>query len=124
MGLTSWKNDKKNGKILKTDISIAKNYLNEEEIIELNRVVTMYLDFAENMARRHKQMKMSNWIVKLDGFLSFNEYEVLKDLGKVSASIARQLAENEYEKFRIIQDREYKSDFDKIVEDIKGKLPE
>lgn len=124
MGLTSWKNDKKDGKILKTDTSIAKNYLNEEEITELNRVVTMYLDFAENMARRNKEMKMTDWIIKLDGFLSFNEYEVLKDSGKVSASIAKQLAENEYEKFRIIQDREYKSDFDKILDDIKGKLPE
>jgi len=124
MGLTSWKNDRKNGKILKTDISIAKNYLNEEEITELNRVVTMYLDFAENMARRNKEMKMTDWIIKLDSFLSFNEYEVLKNSGKVSASVAKQLAENEYEKFRIIQDREYKSDFDKIMEDIKGKLPE
>lgn len=125
MGLTSWKNEKKGGKILKTDVTVAKNYLNQEELGELNRVVTMYLDFAENMARRQKEMKMVDWIRRLDGFLSFNEYEVLKDSGKVSASIAKKLAENEYEKFRVIQDREYKSDFDKIVEEIKttGKVP-
>lgn len=119
MGLTSWKNEKKGGKILKTDVSVAKNYLNEEELGELNRVVTMYLDFAENMAKRQKEMKMVDWIARLDSFLSFNEYDVLKDSGKVSATIAKRLAENEYEKFRIIQDKEYKSDFDKVIEKIR-----
>jgi len=119
MGLTSWKNEKKGGKILKTDVSVAKNYLNEEELGELNRVVTMYLDFAENMAKRQKEMKMVDWIARLDSFLSFNEYDVLKDSGKVSATIAKRLAENEYEKFRIIQDKEYKSDFDKVIEEIR-----
>ncbi|REC48742.1 MULTISPECIES: virulence RhuM family protein [Chryseobacterium] len=119
MGLTSWKNEKKGGKILKTDVSVAKNYLNEEELGELNRVVTMYLDFAENMAKRQKEMKMVDWIARLDSFLSFNEYDVLKNSGKVSATIAKRLAENEYEKFRIIQDKEYKSDFDKVIEEIR-----
>ncbi|MDO3424680.1 virulence RhuM family protein [Chryseobacterium sp. APV1] len=119
MGLTSWKNEKKGGKILKTDVSVAKNYLNEEELGELNRVVTMYLDFAENMAKRQKEMKMVDWIARLDSFLSFNEYDVLKDSGKVCATIAKRLAENEYKKFRIIQDKEYKSDFDKVIEEIR-----
>jgi hypothetical protein len=125
MGLTSWKNEKKGGKILKTDVTVAKNYLNQDEIRNLNRVVTMYLDFAENMAERNREMKMVDWIVKLDAFLSFNEYDILKDSGKVSASIAKKTAENEYEKFRIIQDIEYRSDFDKVIEEIKttGKVP-
>jgi hypothetical protein len=119
MGLTSWKNEKKGGKILRTDVSIAKNYLNEEELNELNRVVSMYLDFAENMAKRQKEMKMKDWIARLDAFLSFNEYGILKDAGKISASVAKSIAEKEYEKFRIIQDKEYKSDFDKALENIK-----
>ncbi|AZA52735.1 cell filamentation protein Fic [Chryseobacterium sp. G0201] len=125
MGLTSWKNQNRDGKILKTDAVVAKNYLNEEELSELNRVVTMYLDFAENMARRQKEMKMVDWIGRLDGFLLFNEYGVLKDSGKISASVAKKLAEKEYEKFRVIQDIEYRSDFDKVVEEIKvsGRLP-
>ncbi len=125
MGLTSWKNEKKGGKIQKTDVTVAKNYLNEEEISELNRIVTMYLDFAENMARRQKEMKMVDWIGRLDGFLAFNEYDILKDAGKISASVAKKIAEKEYEKFRVIQDRVYKSDFDKVVEEVKisGKLP-
>ncbi|MCQ9636878.1 virulence RhuM family protein [Chryseobacterium sp. WG14] len=125
MGLTSWKNEKKGGKILKTDVTVAKNYLNQDEIRNLNRVVTMYLDFAENMADRNREMKMLDWIVKLDAFLSFNEYDILKDSGKVSKSIAKKIAENEYEKFRVIQDVEYKSDFDKVVAEIKvsGKIP-
>ncbi|WP_294286980.1 virulence RhuM family protein [uncultured Chryseobacterium sp.] len=115
MGLTSWKNEKSGGKILKTDVSVAKNYLNEDELRELNTIVTMYLDFAENMARRQKEMKMTDWISRLDSFLSFNEYDLLKDSGKVSSSIAKKLAETQYEKFRTIQDREYKSDFDRMI---------
>lgn len=125
MGLTTWKNEKKGGKILKTDISVAKNYLKEEELSELNRVVSMYLDFAENMAKRNKEMKMIDWVKRLDAFLEFNEYNILRDAGRVSAKIAKMIAEREYEKFRVIQDIEYKSDFDKTVEEIKttGKVP-
>ncbi|MCT2562843.1 virulence RhuM family protein [Chryseobacterium herbae] len=125
MGLTSWKNEKKGGKILKTDVTVAKNYLNQDEIRSLNRVVTMYLDFAENMADRNREMKMVDWIIKLDAFLSFNEYDILKDSGKVSSSVAKKIAESQYEKFRVMQDMEYKSDFDKVVEEIKvtGKIP-
>jgi hypothetical protein len=121
MGLTSWKNEKKGGKVMKSDVSIAKNYLSEKELSELNRVVTMYLDFAENMASRQKQMKMSDWVERLEAFLAFNEYGVLKDAGKISAEVAKQLAESEYDKFRVIQDQSFKSDFDQLVKKSKEK---
>jgi hypothetical protein len=126
MGLTTWKNAKNHGKVIKSDVSTAKNYLTDKEIGELNRVVTMYLDYAENMASRGKEMRMVDWVVKLDSFLDFNEYDVLKSTGRMSAKAAKTLAEKEYEKYRPIQDREYKSDFDRTVEDIKstGRLPE
>lgn len=126
MGLTSYKNEKKGGKVLKSDVTTAKNYLNEEEIKELNRVVTMYLDFAENMAERNREMKMVDWVIKLDNFLSFNEYDLLKDTGSISAKMAKTFAEKEYEKYRVLQDKEYKSDFDKTVEEVKstGKIPQ
>ena len=114
MGLTTWKNAPK-GKILKMDIAVAKNYLNEKELKELNRIVTMYLDFAELQAERQKPMKMNDWVSKLDGFLQFNDYKVLKDAGKISATIAKTLAEKEYQKFRIEQDNSYESDFDQEV---------
>jgi hypothetical protein len=114
MGLKSWKNAPK-GKIMKSDVSIAKNYLEEPEIKELERVVSMYLDYAENMANRQKPMKMTDWIEKLDAFLSFNEYVILKDAGKISHNVAKSLAESEYEKFRVIQDRTFESDFDRTV---------
>lgn len=125
MGLTTWKNADNNGNIVKSDVSVAKNYLNQEEIGELNRVVSMYLDYAENMAARGKALKMLDWIKKLDSFLEFNEYSVLTNTGKISSKVAKTLAEKQYEKFRPIQDREYKSDFDKTVESIKmtGSLP-
>lgn len=121
MGLTNWKNEKKGGKVLKSDVSTAKNYLSEKELSELNRVVTMYLDFAENMASRQKQMKMSDWVERLEAFLTFNEYGVLKDAGKISAEVAKQLAESEYEKFRVIQDQSFKSDFDQLVKKSQQK---
>lgn len=122
MGLTTWKNAPK-GKILKTDVSIAKNYLNEKELKELNRIVTMYLDFAELQAEKQNPMKMVDWVSRLDAFLQFNDYKVLKDAGKISASIAKQLAEKEYSKYRVVQDKEFESDFDKEVKRItkKGK---
>ena len=122
MGLTTWKNAPQ-GKILKTDVSVAKNYLNEKEIRDLNRIVTMYLDFAELQAERQVPMKMADWVARLDAFLQFNEYNVLKDAGKISATIAKQLAEKEYNKFRVVQDKNFESDFDKEVKRItkKGK---
>ncbi|WP_064972238.1 virulence RhuM family protein [Kordia jejudonensis] len=125
MGLTSFKNSNTTGKVLKSDTEIAKNYLTKEELGDLNRLVSMYLDFAENMAKRRKEMKMKDWVVRLDAFLQFNEYEILEDLGKVSKVVAKKTAHAEYEKFRTIQDREYESDFDKVVIEIKdtGKLP-
>ncbi|WP_379963746.1 virulence RhuM family protein [Epilithonimonas sp. UC225_85] len=125
MGLTSWKQEKRGGKILKSDVTTAKNYLTEDEIRGLNRIVTMYLDFAENMADRNKEMKMTDWVDRLDRFLSFNEYEILNDAGKVTSKFAKIFAESEYEKFRVIQDKEFKSDFDKVVDKVKtaGEAP-
>lgn len=118
MGLTTW-NNAPDGKIFKSDIIVAKNYLDEEELSELNNIVNMYLDYAENQARRHKLMSMEDWAIKLDKFLEFNEYELLENKGKISKNKADNKANNEYEQFRIIQDREYISDFDKIIEDVK-----
>lgn len=118
MGLTIWKRSPK-GKILKSDITIAKNYLNEKEIKELNRVVTMYLDYAENQAEKQVPMKMKDWIEKLDSFLQFNDYSVLKNAGAISASIAKKLAEQEYDKFRIVQDQKYESDFDRVLKKLR-----
>ena len=120
MGLTTWKNSPK-GKILKSDISIAKNYLNKKEIDELNRIVTMYLDYAENQAARHIPMKMKEWVDRLDAFLQFNDYSVLKNAGSISAEIAKKLASDQFEKFRIRQDSEYESDFDKEINRLKGE---
>jgi hypothetical protein len=119
MGLTTWKSSPV-GKIQKSDVSIAKNYLRLEEIDELNRIVGMYLDYAENQAKRQIPMTMNEWVEKLDGFLQFNEYAVLKDAGKISHDIAQQLAEKEYEKFRVIQDKNFESDFDKEVKQSKN----
>ena len=118
MGLTSWKNAP-HGKILKTDVCVAKNYLDEHEIKELERIVSMYLDYAENQAERHIIMKMDDWIKKLDAFLQFNEYSILKNAGKVTHEVAKELAENEFASFRTIQDENYVSDFDKKVKKIK-----
>lgn len=120
MGLTTWKNAPK-GKVLKTDIGTAKNYLQEKEIKELERIVTMYLDFAELQAERQIHMKMADWVTRLDAFLQFNEYNILKDAGKVSHDVAMKLAEKEYSKFRVIQDRNFESDFDKEVKKITNK---
>jgi hypothetical protein len=119
MGLQTFKNAP-SGKVLKGDIGIAKNYLIEKEIKELERVVTMYLDFAELQASRQIPMKMSDWISRLDAFLQFNEYQILKDAGKVSHEVAIKLAEKEYDKFRIMQDQNFESDFDKEIKKIKS----
>ena len=115
MGLTTWKNAPK-GKILKSDVSVAKNYLTEKELDELNHIVVMYLDYAELQAKKQRLMKMSDWVEKLDAFLRFNDYEVLDNLGKVSARVAKAVAETEYEKYRIEQDKLYRSDFDELIE--------
>lgn len=120
MGLQTWKNIPK-GKILKSDVGVAKNYLNEKEIKELERIVSMYLDYAENQAARQVPMKMSDWVNKLDAFLKFNEYNILKDAGKISHEIALKLAEDEYDKFRVIQDRNYESDFDEEVKKLTAE---
>lgn len=114
MGLTSWKNAP-DGKIVKNDVTIAKNYLSKNEMQELNEIVTMYLDYAIRQARRHIPMTMADWSSKLDAFLQFNDADVLQDKGTVSATIAKAFAESEFEKYRVIQDRLYKSDFDKFI---------
>ncbi|WP_153726529.1 virulence RhuM family protein [Heliorestis convoluta] len=120
MGLTTWKNAPE-GKILKSDVGVAKNYLREDELKQLNRIVTMYLDYAELQAERQVPMNMVDWIKRLDAFLQFNDYEILNNAGKVSAKVAKELAEAEYEKFRIVQDRKFESDFDREVKRINKK---
>mgnify|MGYP000882991650 CR=1 FL=1 len=115
MGLTTWKNAP-GGKIVKSDVSIAKNYLSKTEMEDLNQFVTMYLDYAERQARRKIPMTMEDWAKRLDVFLEFNEEDVLKDKGKVTAEIAKSFAESEFEKYRVIQDKLYQSDFDRLMQ--------
>lgn len=114
MGLTSWKNAP-NGKIVKADVAVAKNYLSHEEVSELNEIVTMYLDYATRQARRRIPMTMADWVNKLDAFLRFNDADILAHKGTVTAEIAKAFAESEFEKYRVIQDRLYESDFDKMI---------
>ena len=114
MGLTTWK-DAPDGKIISTDVVIAKNYLLQEEISELNNIVSMFLDYAENQARRQNLMSMDDWAYRLDSFLQFNEYDILSNAGKLSKKVADNLAKEEFKKYRVIQDREFKSDFDKLT---------
>src|SRR3989339_481664 len=113
MGLTTWKNAP-TGKIIKSDVSIAKNYLKQDEIKALNRFVTMYLDFAEDQAARNIPLTMEDWAEKLNAFLKFNNREVLENPGKVTTEIAKEFAESEFEKYRIVQDQLFHSDFDKF----------
>jgi hypothetical protein len=120
MGLTSWK-QAPDGKILKSDVSIAKNYLSEAHIRELNRIVTAYLDLAENRAERQIVMKMEDWVQFLHSFLELSNYPILNDKGRVSALEAKLKAEQEYEIYRKKQDREYISDFDRKIKRIQGK---
>ena len=120
MGLTSWKNAP-DGKIVKADVSVAKNYLSIDEMQELNEIVTMYLDYAIRQARRHIPMTMEDWASKLDAFLQFNDAEILRDKGKVTAAIARVFAESEFEQYRIIQDQLYQSDFDRLIANTEEK---
>ena len=114
MGLTTWKNAPQ-GRVRKSDVTVAKNYLNETEISDLNEIVTMYLDYAERQARRGNIMYMQDWVERLDAFLKFNEEDVLHDKGKVTAAIAKAFAENEFEKFRVLQNETYQSDFDRLL---------
>lgn len=118
MGLTTWKNAPK-GKIRKSDIGVAKNYLNEKELDGLNHIVSMYLDFAEMQAKRGIIMNMQDWVNRLDAFLQFNEVDILKDAGRVSHEVALALAEKEFEQYNINQDKLLKSDFDKMLEQNK-----
>lgn len=117
MGLSTWKNAPQ-GRIRKSDVSVAKNYLNESEMTNLNEIVTMYLDYAERQARRGNIMYMKDWVNRLDAFLQFNEEEILHNKGTVTAAIAKTFAENEFDKFRVLRDRAYQSDFDKLVANI------
>lgn len=116
MGLTTWLNAPR-GKIVKADVSVAKNYLSKDEMQELNEIVTMYLDYAIRQARRHIPMTMADWASKLDAFLQFNDAEILQDKGKVTAAIAKAFAESEFEKYRVLQDKTYQSDFDRLTEE-------
>ncbi len=112
MGLTTWKNAP-DGKILSTDVTVSKNYLDQAELSGLNDIVSMYLDYAENQAKRNKLMSMNDWVTRLDAFLNFNEYDLLHDKGKVKREVADALAKGEYKKYRVLQDEKYVSDFDK-----------
>lgn len=124
MGLTSWKNQKSGGKIYKSDVTIAKNYLTEDEIKALNKLVNMFLDHAERLAEKGKgTFTMADWVKRLDMFLNFNEYPILTNAGRVKRDVANRFAESEYQKFRVIQDREYKSDFNKLIEASHNGLP-
>lgn len=114
MGLTNWKKAP-NGKILKSDVTVAKNYLSQNEIKSLNRIVTMYLDYAEHQAEKQIPMTMKDWSKKLNAFLKFNEHDILQNAGKVTAQIAKEFAVSEFEKYKVIQDKSYKSDFDRLL---------
>lgn len=125
MGLTTFKNVKIQGKVTKLDVTVGKNYLNEKEIDELNRLVDMYLGYVESFARRQIPMKMQDWSDKLNDFLRFNAYPVLDGYGNTKRDTAEKRAFSEYEKFRVVQDKEFKSDFDRIVDEVRTnkKLP-
>jgi hypothetical protein len=125
MGLNTWSNQGKGGRITQKDVTIAKNYLQEEEISELNRLVNMFLDFAENLAKKGKKMSMTDWHNRLDKFLEFHDHPVLQNYGRIKKDLADRSAIAEYKQFRPVQDKAYVSDFDKAVEQIMttGKLP-
>lgn len=120
MGLTSWENAP-DGKIVKTDVSIAKNYLSEPELESLGRIVNAYLDLAEDRAKRHIPMTMEDWAKRLDKFLEADDRHILPNSGKVTAQAAKDFAENEFEKYRIKQDRLFESDFDKVMKQLSDK---
>ena len=123
MGLTTWQ-DAPNGKIKKSDVTVAKNYLSEDELGQLNRMVSAYLDFAESMANRHIPLTMADWEKRLNGFIEMFEYGLLQDAGKVTAEIAKLHAETEFEKYRIVQDRLFMSDYDRFIEELEQRAKE
>ena len=123
MGLTSWENAP-DGKIVKSDVSVAKNYLTEKELSFLERIVSLYLDYAELQAERHIPMSMEDWAKRLDGFLEFNGTEILTGAGKISAEQAKLHAETEFEKYRVIQDRLFMSDYDRYLLELEEKMKE
>ena len=123
MGLTSWENAP-DGKIVKSDVSVAKNYLTEKELSFLERIVSLYLDYAELQAERHIPMSMEDWAKRLDGFIEFNGTEILTGAGKISAEQAKLHAETEFEKYRIIQDRLFMSDYDRYLLELEEKMKE
>ena len=118
MGLTTWKNAP-NGKIIKSDVSVANNYLSKEEIDDLEHIVSAFLDIAENRAKRKIPMTMEDWASRIDKFLLADDRDILEDAGKISAEIAKEKAESEFEMYRVIQDRTFKSDFDLFSEEIE-----
>lgn len=120
MGLTTWENAP-DGKILKSDVSVAKNYLSEEELSSLGRIVNAYLELAEDRAQRRIPMTMEDWAKRLDAFLEFDDREVLQDAGNITAKLAKEHAESEFEKFRLRQDLEYRSDFDKELKRVEAE---
>ena len=120
MGLTSWKNSP-NGKIMESDVVIAKNYLSKEEIDQLERIVSAFLDLAEARAKRNIPMTMEDWSTRIDKFLLADDRDVLKDAGKISHEIACDKALSEFEKYRVKQDLSYKSDFDLLIEEMEVK---
>lgn len=121
MGLTSWENSP-DGKILKSDVSVAKNYLSKEELESLGRIVNAYIDLAEDRAQRKIPMTMEDWAKRLDIFLEAFDRQILKDSGQVSAEIAKAHAESEFEKYRIVQDRLFESDFDRETKELERQL--
>ena len=121
MGLTTWK-DAPDGKIIKSDVIIAKNYLSEQELVQLNRMVSSYLDFAESMAERRIPLTMQDWEKRLNSFIEMFRYGLLQDVGKVTAEIAKLHAETEFEKYRVIQDRLFMSDYDRFLLELEGHI--
>ena len=123
MGLTSWKHSP-NGKILETDVVVAKNYLTKEELESLERIVSAFLDLAEDRARRNIPMTMEDWATRIDKFLLADDRDILKDAGKISHEIACDKALTEFEKYRVKQDKLYKSDFDLLLEEVEKRKSE
>lgn len=119
--MTTWESAP-DGKIVKTDVSIAKNYLSDEEMSYMERIVSLYLDYAELQAERQIPMSMEDWAKRLDGFLEFNGNEILTGAGKISAEQAKLYAETEFEKYRVAQDRIFMSDYDKFLIELEEKL--
>lgn len=121
MGLITWK-DAPDGKIIKSDVIVAKNYLSERELVQLNRMVSSYLDFAESMAERKIPLTMQDWEKRLNSFIEMFQYGLLQDAGKVTAEIAKLHAETEFEKYRVVQDRVFMSDYDRFLLELEDHI--